>query len=88
MEVVDGDFERQAEQVFANLKAVIEAAGGDFDQVVKLTIYMTDLSDFATVNKVMERLFQEPYPARATVEVAGLPKGVAVEVDAIVALGG
>lgn len=86
MEIVEGDFKRQVEQVFANLHAVIEEAGGTFRQVVKLTIYMTDLSNFATVNDVMANCFDEPYPARATVEVAGLPKGVAVEVDAVVAL--
>ena len=86
MELVDGGFERQVEQVFQNLHAVVNASGGTFDQVVKLTIYMTDLSEFPTVNEVMARHFKKPYPARATVGVAALPKGAAVEVDAILAL--
>lgn len=86
MEIVEGDFERQAEQVFLNLHAVVNAAGGTFDQVVKLTIYMTDLSKFPIVNEVMARHFKKPYPARATVGVAALPKGAAVEVDAVLAL--
>ena len=86
MEVVDGGFENQVEQVFTNLRAVVEAAGGTFRQVVKLTIYMTDMSEFPIVNEVMARHFDEPYPARATVEVAALPKSVAIEIDAIVAL--
>jgi reactive intermediate/imine deaminase len=85
-EVVDGDFEVRARQVFDNLKAVAEAAGGDLNQVVKLTIFLTDLGDFASVNSVMEDYFEQPYPARAAVGVAALPKGVDVEADAILAL--
>ena len=86
MEVVDGDFAARARQVFANLKAVAEAAGGSLDHAVKLTIYLTDLNNFATVNSVMEEFFEQPYPARAAVGVASLPKGVDVEADAILAL--
>ncbi len=86
MEVVDGDFEARARRVFENLRAVAEAAGGSLDQIVKLTIFLTDLGNFATVNSVMEDFFQQPYPARAAVGVASLPKGVDVEADAILAL--
>ncbi len=86
MDIVEGDFEARATQVFKNLAAVAEAAGGGLDDIVKLTIYLTDLENFATVNKVMERFFSAPYPARAAVGVAALPKGVDVEADAILAL--
>lgn len=86
MEVVDGDFEARACQVFENLRAVATAAGGGLSDVVKLTIYLTDLGNFATVNSVMERYFEQPYPARAAVGVASLPKGVDVEADAILAI--
>jgi reactive intermediate/imine deaminase len=86
MGVVDGDFEARARQVFDNLKAVAEAAGGDLNQVVKLTVFLTDLANFATVNSVMEDYFEPPFPARAAVGVAALPKGVDVEADAILAL--
>jgi reactive intermediate/imine deaminase len=86
MEVVDGDFEARARQVFENLSAVAEAAGGSLKDVVKLTIYLTDLSNFATVNSVMEHYFEQPFPARAAVGVASLPKGVDVEADAILAI--
>lgn len=86
MEIVDGDFAARARQVFDNLKAVTEAAGGTLDQIVKVTIFLTDLSDFATVNAVMESYFNKPYPARAAVGVASLPKGVDVEAEAILAL--
>jgi reactive intermediate/imine deaminase len=86
MEVVEGDFEARARQVFDNLRAVAVAAGGDLNQVVKLTIFLTDLGNFATVNSVMEDYFDQPYPARAAVGVASLPKGVDVEADAILAL--
>ncbi len=86
MEFVDGDFEARARQVFDNLKAVAEAAGGSLDQVVKLTIFLTDLDNFATVNSVMEDYFNQPYPARAAVGVASLPKGADVEADAILGL--
>ena len=86
MDVVDGDFEARARQVFDNLKAVAEAAGGSLNDAVKLTIFLTDLSDFATVNAVMEQYFEQPYPARAAVQVAALPKGVDVEADAVLAV--
>lgn len=86
MEIVEGDFEARAEQVFKNLKAVAEAAGGRLDNAVKVTVFLTDLDNFATVNAVMERYFQKPYPARAAVGVAALPKGVDVEADAILAI--
>ena len=86
MEIVAGDFEARARQVFDNLKAVAEAAGAELDQVVKLTIFLTDLNNFATVNQVMEDFFEQPFPARAAVGVASLPKAVDVEADAILAL--
>jgi len=86
MEVVDGDFEARARQVFENLRAVAEAAGASLDDAVKLTIFLTDLDNFATVNSVMAEYFNEPYPARAAVGVAALPKGVDVEADAILAI--
>jgi len=86
MEIVDGDFEARARQVFDNLKAVAEEAGGSLDQIVKLTIYLTDLDNFATVNSVMTDYFQEPYPARAALGVASLPKGADVEAEAILAV--
>jgi len=86
MEFVDGDFEARARQVFENLKAVATAAGGDLNQVVKLTVFLTDLANFATVNGIMEDYFDKPFPARAAVGVASLPKGADVEADAILAL--
>jgi reactive intermediate/imine deaminase len=86
MEIVDGDFEARARQVFENLKAVAEEAGGSLDQIVKLTIYLTDLDNFATVNSVMTDYFHEPYPARAALGVASLPKGADVEAEAILAV--
>jgi reactive intermediate/imine deaminase len=86
MEVVDGEFEDRARQVFANLKAIAEAAGGSLNDAVKLTIFLTDLGHFATVNEVMAEFCDEPYPARAAVQVAALPKGVDIEADAILAL--
>lgn len=86
MEFIEGDFEARARQVFDNLGAVAQAAGGKLDQVVKLTIYLTDLDNFATVNAVMEDYFEKPFPARAAVGVASLPKGADVEADAILAL--
>lgn len=85
MQLVEG-FEAQTEQVFANLKAVIEAAGGTFKDLVKLNIYLTDLANFATVNEVMSRHFQQPYPARAAIGIAALPRGAQVEMDGIVVL--
>ena len=86
MEIVDGDFEARARRVFANLKAVTEAAGGTLNQIVKCTVYLTDLDNFATVNSVMAEFFDEPYPARAALGVASLPKGADVEAEAILAL--
>ena len=86
MEVIDGDFAARAHRVFQNLKAVAEAAGGNLDQVVKMTIYLTDLDNFATVNSVMAEYFTEPYPARAALGVRSLPKGVDIEAEAILAL--
>ncbi|HEX7370526.1 MAG TPA: RidA family protein [Rhodanobacteraceae bacterium] len=82
-EVVVGDIAMQARRVFENLKAVLAAGGAGFDDVVRVGIYMTDLGNFGAVNEVMQQYFREPYPARATIGVAALPKGVAVEVDVI-----
>lgn len=86
MEVADGDFAARARQVFDNLRAVAEAAGGSLNDAVKLTIFLTDLDNFATVNEVMAEYCDEPYPARAAVQVAALPKGVDIEADAILAI--
>ena len=86
MEIVTGDFEARARQVFSNLQAVAHAAGGSLNDVVKLTVFLTDLDNFATVNTVMEDFFEQPFPARAAVGVASLPKGVDVEADAILAI--
>ncbi|HSG58450.1 MAG TPA: RidA family protein [Woeseiaceae bacterium] len=86
MGLVGGDFEARARQVFDNLRAVAEAAGGSLDQVVKLTVFLTDMDNFATVNRVMEDYFEQPFPARAALGVASLPKGADVEADAILAL--
>jgi reactive intermediate/imine deaminase len=86
MEIVEGGIEEQTHQVFANLIAVTKAAGGGLENLAKLTIFLTDLNDFAVVNKVMATYFLEPYPARATIEVSALPKGVTVEIEAIMAL--
>ena len=79
-------FEAAARRVFSNLKAVAEAAGGSLDDAVKINISMTDLANFATVNQVMAEFFSEPYPARAAVGVASLPKGVPIEIEAILVL--
>tara|TARA_B100001939_G_scaffold113355_1_gene97983 strand:- start:2405 stop:2800 length:396 start_codon:yes stop_codon:yes gene_type:complete len=84
--LVSDSLESQVNQVFQNLRAIIQEAGTSFENVLKLTIYLTDLENFAAVNKVMENCFNEPYPARATVEVSRLPKDVQVEIDAIVEL--
>ncbi len=86
MEIVEGDFAARARQVFENLKAIAEAAGGSLNDAVKLTIFLTDLDNFAAVNEVMAEYCEEPYPARAAVEVAALPKGVDIEADAILSL--
>lgn len=86
MTVVSGDMQAQAVRVFDNLQAVSEAAGGGLRDLVKLTIFLTDLADFTIVNDTMKRYFESPYPARSTVQVAALPRGVAIEVEAIMAL--
>ncbi|SDU38429.1 endoribonuclease L-PSP [Pseudomonas pohangensis] len=85
MELVEG-FETQTVQVFENLKAVAEASGGTLKDIVKLNIFLTDLSHFAKVNEVMGRYFAPPYPARAAIGVAALPRGAAVEMDAILVI--
>ena len=82
-EIVDGGLSAQTTRVLENLKAVVEAAGGDLGKVVKVTIYLTDMSQFATVNELYGSYFSAPFPARACVEVSALPKGVEVEMDAI-----
>jgi reactive intermediate/imine deaminase len=86
-ELVAGDIQTQTRRVFDNLKAVCEAAGASLDDVVRVGIYVMDLADFAQVNAVMAEYFQAPYPARSTIQVAGLPRGARVEVDAILAVG-
>jgi reactive intermediate/imine deaminase len=86
MEMVTGDVRSQIERVFQNLHAVAEAAGGSLSDVVKLNVFLTDLANFPTVNEVMARYFTEPYPARAAVGVAALPKGAAVEMDAVMVI--
>jgi reactive intermediate/imine deaminase len=85
MQLVEG-FDNQVKRVFDNLRAVCRAAGGDFDRVVRVTIYLTDLARFAQVNEAMAALFSPPYPARVTVGVAALPRGAAVEIDAVMHL--
>ncbi len=87
MTLVEGGFEAQAVQVFENLKAVAEAAGGSLQDIAKLNIFLTDLGHFAAVNEVMGRYFQPPYPARAAIGVAALPRGAQVEMDGIMVLG-
>jgi reactive intermediate/imine deaminase len=87
MTVIEGDFEVQVRRVFDNLSAVAEAAGGSLQDVVKLNIFLTDLGYFAKVNEIMAEYFQQPYPARAAIGVASLPKDVPVEMDAVMHLG-
>jgi reactive intermediate/imine deaminase len=86
MQLVEG-IENQVHRVFKNLKAVAEAAGGSLQHVVKLNVFLTDLGNFALVNSIMAEYFKEPYPARAAVGVASLPKGALVEADAVLHLG-
>lgn len=86
-EVVQGGIEAQARRAFDNLRAVAEAAGGSLADIVRVGLYLTDLSQFAAVNAVMAEYFEAPYPARSTIEVSALPKGVAFEVDAVMVLG-
>lgn len=86
MEIISDDFAEQAEQVFKNLAAVCEAANGSLANAVKLNIFLTDLSNFATVNEIMAKYVAEPFPARAAVQVSALPKGVQIEIDGILEL--
>lgn len=86
MTIIDGDITAQITQVFDNLKAVAEAAGGDLSDIVKLNVFLTDLSNFLLVNEIMGLYFQEPYPARAAIGVAALPKNVGVEMDGVMFL--
>lgn len=86
MQLVDGDFPEQAHRVFKNLQAVCTAAGRGMDDILRLTIFLTDMDNFPQVNAVMAEYFSEPYPARVTVGVAALPKGAQVEIDAILGL--
>jgi len=86
MTIIEGDISAQIMQVFDNLLAVAEAAGGDFSDIVKLNVYLTDLAHFPLVNEIMGRYFQAPYPARAAIGVAALPKAAEVEIDAIMVL--
>lgn len=87
MEVVVGGIEAQITRVFDNLQAVAQASGGSLADIVKLNIFLTDLGNFPTVNEIMAKYFSEPYPARAAIGVAALPKGVGVEMDAVLVLG-
>ena len=86
MEIVSEDFTEQTQQVFKNLIAGCEAAGGNINDMVKVNIFLQDLANFATVNEIMSQYFQQPYPARAAVQVARLPKDVAIEIDGIMEL--
>jgi reactive intermediate/imine deaminase len=85
-ELVQGPMEAQIRRVFDNLKAIVDASGGDMAKVAKLNVFLTDLSHFALLNKIMAEYFTEPYPARAAIQVAALPRGAAVEMDCIVEL--
>lgn len=86
-DLVEGDIAAQARRAFDNLKAVCETAGGSMDDIVRVGLYLTDLSQFAQVNAVMGEYFAQPYPARSTIEVSALPKGAAFEVDGVMVLG-
>ena len=83
MQMVSEDFSEQTHQVFKNLSAVCEAAGGTLNNMVKVNIFLTDLSQFATVNQIMSQYYQEPYPARAAVQVSALPRGAQIEIDGV-----
>ena len=85
-ELISENFEGQVRQSFANMQAVIEAAGGSLDHIVKLTLFLTDLSKFASANAIMADVIPQPYPARSTIGVASLPKGAQFEVEAIIVL--
>ena len=87
-QLVEGDITAQTRRVFENLKAVCEAAGGSLNDLVRVTIFLIDLGDFAAVNAVMAEYCKEPYPARATVQVSALPRGSQVEIDGVMVLGG
>ena len=87
MELVSSAIDAQIEQVISNLRAVAEAAGGSLDEFVRVTVFLTDLGDFAAVNEAMARHFTEPYPARAALGVSALPRGALVEMDAVMVLG-
>ncbi|NNJ91913.1 MAG: RidA family protein [Gammaproteobacteria bacterium] len=87
MEIVEGDIEARIHRVFQNLQAVCKAAGGDLSDIVKLNVFLTDLGNFPVVNKVMAEYFAEPYPARAAIGVAALPKDAGVEMDGVMELG-
>ncbi|MGN0922264.1 MAG: RidA family protein [Cellvibrio sp.] len=84
--LVEGDFAAQAEQVFKNLAAVCEAAGGSLDHMVKVNLYLTDLANFPIVNEVMAKYFKQPYPARAAVGISQLPRGALVEAEGVMVL--
>jgi len=86
MVLVSSDFAVQAKQVFTNLAAVSEAAGGSLNDIVKLTIYLIDLQQFSIVNEIMTQFFQAPYPARATIQVSALPKEAQIEIDAVMVM--
>ena len=86
MEVVEGDIVAQTHQVVKNLEALAKASGGTLNDIIKLTIFLTNLSDFPVINEIMGKYFQEPYPARATIEISALPKAVSIEIEAIMAL--
>ena len=88
MQIIEGDIEAQANRVFANLAAVAKAAGGSLNDIVKLSILLTDLGEFAKVNEIMSSHFAAPYPARATYQVAALPRGARIEVEATLVLQG
>lgn len=87
MELVSGDIAAEARQVLANLEAVCAAAGGSLKEIVRIGIYLTDLGDFDAVNEVMAAAFEQPYPARSTIQVAGLPRGARIEIDAVMVVG-
>lgn len=86
MQLIAGDIAAQAAQVFTNMQAVVEAAGGALDKIVKLSIFLTDLAHFPVVNEVMAGFFNEPYPARSTVQISALPRGAQIEIEAIMVL--
>jgi reactive intermediate/imine deaminase len=86
MQLVSGDIDAEIARAFDNLKAVAEAAGGTLDHAVKVTVYLTDLAHFAKVNEAMTRYFRQPYPARAAIQAAALPRGARVEVECVLSL--